>query len=183
MCGIVGYIGKNDALPFLTCGLEKLEYRGYDSAGIAVIGSEGIECVKAKGRLDVLKQKLEFSPIHGNAGIGHTRWATHGAPLDKNSHPHLSKSRTFAVVHNGIIENYLSLKKLLINRGFDFLSDTDSEVIAHLLELNFFGNMLDAISETVIVTSCSFPGIMVPVFSKATRRLFSLPKTPCGNSA
>ena len=156
MCGIIGYIGKNNAVPFLIGGLEKLEYRGYDSAGTAVISGNNIECIKAKGRLNVLKDKLEANPISGNVGIGHTRWATHGAPLDKNSHPHLSKNQNFAIVHNGIIENYLSLKKLLKDRGFVFSSDTDSEVVAHLLELNFHANVLDAICETVKLLQGSF---------------------------
>jgi len=156
MCGIVGYIGKNNALPFLLSGLSKLEYRGYDSAGVSLIKDGKIECVKTKGRLDVLINKIAETNITGNLGIGHTRWATHGAPLDKNSHPHLSKSRKFAVVHNGIIENYLSIKKILSTNGFEFSSDTDSEVVAHLLELNYSGDVLDAITKTVSGLTGSF---------------------------
>ena len=112
MCGIVGYIGKNNSLPFLLGGLEKLEYRGYDSAGVALLNETGINCIKTKGRLSVLKEKT-IDKISGNIGIGHTRWATHGAPSDRNSHPHLSRNNKFAIVHNGIIENYLALKNYL----------------------------------------------------------------------
>ncbi len=149
MCGIVGYIGDKNSLPFLLNGLERLEYRGYDSAGVAVLNSGSVDYIKSKGRLDVLKKKTAEENISGNVGIGHTRWATHGAPLDKNSHPHISANGKIAIVHNGIIENYLSLKSSLTENGFTFSSDTDSEVIAHLLELNYNGDMLDAISRTV----------------------------------
>ena len=155
MCGIVGYIGKNNSLPFLLGGLEKLEYRGYDSAGVALLNETGINCIKTKGRLSVLKEKT-IDKISGNIGIGHTRWATHGAPSDRNSHPHLSRNNKFAIVHNGIIENYLSLKNYLSEKGFTFSSDTDSEVVAHLLELNYNGDMLDAISKTVVMLTGSF---------------------------
>ncbi len=156
MCGIVGYIGKKNALPFLLGGLEKLEYRGYDSAGVALLNDSGLDCIKAKGRLSTLRKKTEEQNISGNIGIGHTRWATHGAPLDKNSHPHLSANRKIAIVHNGIIENYLSLKNFLYEKGVVFSSDTDSEVVAHLLELNYNGDMLDAISKTVSMLTGSF---------------------------
>ncbi len=155
MCGIVGYIGKNNALPFLLGGLEKLEYRGYDSAGVALLNDGGINCIKTKGRLSVLKEKTTDKTF-GNIGIGHTRWATHGAPSDKNSHPHLSGNSKFAIVHNGIIENYLTLRSFLTEKGFEFASDTDSEVVAHLLQLNYDGDMLDAISKTVAKLSGSF---------------------------
>ena len=155
MCGIVGYIGKNNALPFLLGGLEKLEYRGYDSAGVALLSEGEINCIKTKGRLSVLREKTADN-ANGNVGIGHTRWATHGAPSDRNSHPHFSGNKKFAIVHNGIIENYLSLKSFLSEKGFKFASDTDSEVVAHLLELNYEGDMLDAISKTVAKLTGSF---------------------------
>lgn len=156
MCGIVGYIGKSNALPFLIEGLGKLEYRGYDSAGVALLESGKIKFSKAKGRLKILEDRLNETPISGNIGIGHTRWATHGAPSDKNSHPHISKNNKIAIVHNGIIENYSTLKNSLIEQGFAFSSDTDSEVVAHLLELNYNGDMLDAISKTVEKLQGSF---------------------------
>lgn len=135
MCGIVGYIGEEQATPLLLQGLEKLEYRGYDSAGVAVYTGEKLEVAKAKGRLKVLSNMLDGGKsLRGTIGIGHTRWATHGAPSDINSHPQVSDSGKFAVVHNGIIENYLTLKTFLINRGITFVSETDTEVIAQLLE-------------------------------------------------
>ncbi|NBV13123.1 MAG: glutamine--fructose-6-phosphate transaminase (isomerizing) [Sphingobacteriia bacterium] len=134
MCGIVGYIGKREALPVLINGLKRLEYRGYDSAGVAIQSPSGIQIVKKVGKVSVLEQTLlENTPI-GNVGMGHTRWATHGAPSDLNAHPHLSQSGKFAIIHNGIIENYTSLKKRLQQRGYVFKSDTDTEVLAHLIE-------------------------------------------------
>ena len=135
MCGIVGYVGSKQAAPILLEGLSKLEYRGYDSAGVAVMTGHGIEVKKAKGRLSVLNEMLDGGrAIDGVMGIGHTRWATHGEPSDTNAHPHLSRSGRFAVVHNGIIENYLKLREYLTKKGFDFISETDTEVIAHLVE-------------------------------------------------
>ena len=135
MCGIVGYVGKKQAVPVLIDGLKKLEYRGYDSAGVAVMDNGQIKVKKSKGRLSVLEEKLkEGEPLNGVMGIGHTRWATHGEPSDTNSHPHLSRSGRFAVVHNGIIENYLKLRRNLIEKGFEFISETDTEVIAHMVE-------------------------------------------------
>jgi glucosamine--fructose-6-phosphate aminotransferase (isomerizing) len=134
MCGIVGYIGKREALPVLINGLKRLEYRGYDSAGVAIQSPSGIQIVKKVGKVSVLEQTLlENTPI-GNVGMGHTRWATHGAPSDLNAHPHVSQSGKFAIIHNGIIENYTSLKKRLQQRGYVFKSDTDTEVLAHLIE-------------------------------------------------
>lgn len=156
MCGIVGYIGKENALPFLLGGLEKLEYRGYDSAGVAVLQGSEIKCSKVKGRLEVLRNLVSGQNFDGNLGIGHTRWATHGAPLDKNSHPHISMNGKFAIVHNGIIENYLELRKMLGEKGYAFSSDTDSEAVAHLLEENYDGDMLDAISKTLKSLKGSF---------------------------
>ena len=135
MCGIVGYIGEEQAAPLLLQGLEKLEYRGYDSAGVAVYTGEKLEVAKAKGRLKILSDMLdEGKSLQGTIGIGHTRWATHGAPSDINSHPQVSDSGKFAVVHNGIIENYLTLKTFLMDRGVTFVSETDTEVVAQLLE-------------------------------------------------
>lgn len=135
MCGIVGYIGEEQAAPLLLQGLEKLEYRGYDSAGVAVYTGEKLEVAKAKGRLKILNDMLdEGKSLRGTIGIGHTRWATHGAPSDINSHPQVSDSGKFAVVHNGIIENYLTLKTFLMDRGVTFVSETDTEVVAQLLE-------------------------------------------------
>ncbi len=150
MCGIVGYIGKNQAAPILLEGLSKLEYRGYDSAGIAIFDNNKIEVAKAKGRLAVLSEKTnDGKSVTGTMGIGHTRWATHGEPSDVNSHPHLSMSGRFAVVHNGIIENYISLKKMLIEKGFEFISETDTEVIAHLFEYYYTGDILDAMVKVI----------------------------------
>lgn len=146
MCGIVGYIGEEQAAPILLQGLEKLEYRGYDSAGIAVYNGNKLDVAKAKGRLKVLSDLLDGGEkLHGTLGIGHTRWATHGKPSDINSHPQTSVSGKFAVVHNGIIENYRALKEHLIRRGVSFVSETDTEVVAQLLEYYYRGNILDAI--------------------------------------
>ncbi|MCI8458746.1 MAG: glutamine--fructose-6-phosphate transaminase (isomerizing) [Clostridia bacterium] len=147
MCGIVGYTGKQQATPILLDGLSRLEYRGYDSSGIAVGSGNGIEVVKAKGRLAELYKRTGDRP-EGTVGIGHTRWATHGAPDDANAHPHYSQDRTFAVVHNGIIENYLELRAFLSERGFTFLSETDTEIVPMLLEYYYNGNMLETIIKT-----------------------------------
>lgn len=140
MCGIVGYIGKNKATPFLIEGLTKLEYRGYDSAGIAVYDGENIRVEKAVGRLSALVDKISGDMPKGSLGIGHTRWATHGRPSDLNAHPHSDCSGDFVVVHNGIIENYLSLKEELLAKGHIFHSETDTEVVAHLLEEIYDGD-------------------------------------------
>ena len=147
MCGIVGYVGKKNAQEVILQGLEKLEYRGYDSAGIAIVEDGVIKSEKFKGRLSVLSDFLESNPIKGSLGIGHTRWATHGAPSDENSHPHLNKDNTIAVVHNGIIENYVSLKEDLIAKGYKFKSQTDTEVIVHLLDSLYEGNLLEAVNK------------------------------------
>ena len=149
MCGIVGYIGKREASPILLEGLSKLEYRGYDSAGIAVLNKDKITIEKSKGRLVNLENKLKETPVVGSIGIGHTRWATHGAPSDTNSHPHFNKARTLAVVHNGIIENYIYLKEWLISIGYEFQSDTDTEVIAHLVDYYYSGDVVEAVSKAV----------------------------------
>lgn len=146
MCGIVGYIGDDKATPILLNGLEKLEYRGYDSAGVAVYQNHSVEVIKSKGRLKNLCDILTSdNHMTGTLGIGHTRWATHGEPSDINSHPHCSENGSFAVVHNGIIENYLYLRDYLMNKGKRFASETDTEVVAQLLEYYYNGNILDTI--------------------------------------
>lgn len=147
MCGIVGYIGDKQATPILLEGLTKLEYRGYDSAGIAILNDGNINIKKAKGRLNVLKELVEKDNMVGTIGIGHTRWATHGEPSDTNSHPHLSQSGLIAVVHNGIIENYLPLKKWLLEEGYTFKSETDTEVVANLLEYYYNGDIVEAVKK------------------------------------
>ena len=148
MCGIVGYIGNRQAAPILLDGLSKLEYRGYDSAGIAVYNGEKIDMIKARGRLKVLGELSHGGEIlPGTVGIGHTRWATHGSPSDKNAHPHFNKDNSIVVVHNGIIENYLKLKKKLERKGYEFVSETDTEVIAHLLDYYYTGNPLQAVTK------------------------------------
>ena len=145
MCGIVGYVGDGQAAPVLLQGLEKLEYRGYDSAGVAVYDGTSLQVVKAKGRLKILNDMIDGGKsLPGNIGIGHTRWATHGAPSDVNSHPQVSGSGKFAVVHNGIIENYLSLRESLHRHGKAFVSETDTEVVAQLLDYYYQGNILEA---------------------------------------
>ncbi|QCT04393.1 glucosamine/fructose-6-phosphate aminotransferase, isomerizing [Paenibacillus algicola] len=149
MCGIVGYIGNQKTQTVLIDGLKKLEYRGYDSAGIAVFTSEGLQVAKAKGRLANLESKLENAPLVGTAGIGHTRWATHGKPSDVNSHPHTDESQKFSVVHNGIVENYLELKEELIEQGHQFVSETDTEVISHLIAREYNGNIVEAVQKAI----------------------------------
>ena len=151
MCGIVGFIGKEQAAPILLDGLSRLEYRGYDSAGLAVYDAEkGLQVVKAKGRLQVLRDLTrEGREVPGLMGVGHTRWATHGAPNDVNSHPQVSQSGRMAVVHNGIIENYAKLKKFLESKGVQFVSETDTEVVAQLLDYYYKGDLLDAVSKVL----------------------------------
>ena len=145
MCGIVGYLGKRQATEVLIDGLSKLEYRGYDSAGVAVNIGDELSIRKFKGRLQVLADDLKVNEINGSLGIGHTRWATHGEPSDVNSHPHFNKDKSIAVVHNGIIENYLELREELQSEGYVFLSQTDTEVVAHLVDKFYEGNLLDAV--------------------------------------
>lgn len=149
MCGIVGYIGYQNAGNVLLDGLEKLEYRGYDSAGIAIFKNNEINIIKTKGRLVDLQKKVKEIDLNTNIGIGHTRWATHGEPNDVNSHPHLSHNKKIAVVHNGIIENYLTIKEFLIDKGVKFLSDTDTEVISHLIEYYYEGDIKSAVLKTL----------------------------------
>ena len=150
MCGIVGYIGSKQAAPIILDGLSKLEYRGYDSAGIAVYDGSKIVTRKAIGRLKVLENLTKGGEtMPGQAGIGHTRWATHGAPSDRNAHPHTNAGGTIAVVHNGIIENYIPLKKMLTEKGYQFASETDTEVLAHLMDYYYKGNPLEAITKVM----------------------------------
>ncbi|HCJ09235.1 MAG TPA: glutamine--fructose-6-phosphate transaminase (isomerizing) [Lachnospiraceae bacterium] len=150
MCGIVGYVGKEQAAPILLDGLAKLEYRGYDSAGIAVYDGNEIEIVKAKGRLQALRDLTgDGRNLIGTVGIGHTRWATHGEPSVTNAHPHFNEKKTIAVVHNGIIENFQPLKEKMISKGYHFVSDTDTEVVAHLLDYYYDGNPIRAIEKVM----------------------------------
>ncbi len=151
MCGIVGYIGKKQAAPIILDGLSKLEYRGYDSAGMAVIDeNEKVNITKSVGRLKVLENITHGGEtMPGLCGIGHTRWATHGVPSDSNAHPHFNEPETITVVHNGIIENYLQLRKMLTERGYKFVSETDTEVVAHLLDYYYKGNPLEAITKVL----------------------------------
>ncbi len=150
MCGIVGYVGKEQAAPILLDGLAKLEYRGYDSAGIAVYDGNEIEIVKAKGRLQALRDLTgDGRKLTGTIGIGHTRWATHGEPSVTNAHPHFNENKTIAVVHNGIIENFQPLKEKMISKGYHFVSETDTEVVAHLLDYYYDGNPIRAIEKVM----------------------------------
>ncbi|HEU4743381.1 MAG TPA: glutamine--fructose-6-phosphate transaminase (isomerizing) [Meiothermus sp.] len=145
MCGIVGYVGFRNATDVLLEGLRRLEYRGYDSAGVAVKVNGHLEVVKKAGKLSVLAETLETQHLSGSLGVGHTRWATHGAPTDPNAHPHTTEDGKLAVIHNGIIENYLPLKEGLLSRGHVFTSETDSEVLAHLIEEKYRGNLEEAV--------------------------------------
>lgn len=151
MCGIVAYIGGQDATPIVVEGLRKLEYRGYDSAGIAILEDGKIEIRRVVGKVEFLEKLVEKSPVKGSTGIGHTRWATHGAPSELNAHPHLGMAGRIVIVHNGIVENYLSLKEELIAEGVDFKSETDTETIAHLIEIfyNETGDLSSAVQKTL----------------------------------
>jgi len=149
MCGIVGYIGQNEALPILVGGLKKLEYRGYDSSGVALIEDGKIETVRASGKIAALEDKLKTKPLHGHVGIAHTRWATHGAPTEQNAHPHQSFDGKISIVHNGIIENYAILKKKLQSEGIEFKSETDTEVVAHLIARYYKGNLKEAVLKAI----------------------------------
>jgi glucosamine--fructose-6-phosphate aminotransferase (isomerizing) len=155
MCGIVGYIGEKEALPLLVDGLKRLEYRGYDSAGVAILGEE-LKVVKTVGRIKDLENRLNGTELKGQLGIAHTRWATHGAPNDINAHPHYSESKNIVVVHNGIIENYLELKKMLTKEGKTFRTETDTEVIAYLVEEFYEGNLLKAVQKAVSLLEGSY---------------------------
>jgi glutamine---fructose-6-phosphate transaminase (isomerizing) len=150
MCGIVGYIGPRDATPIILSGLKRLEYRGYDSAGLAVIEDHKIEVRRDASKLSRLNELVNASPIHGSPGVGHTRWATHGAPSARNAHPHLGATGRVVVVHNGIVENFLELRDELAAEGVDFNSDTDTEVIVHLVEHHLAAglNLVEAARKT-----------------------------------
>ena len=170
MCGIVGYVGDKEAAGFLLEGLAKLEYRGYDSAGIAVFDGAKIGVEKSVGRLAALRDKLKGHELKGTMGIGHTRWATHGRPSDVNSHPHTDCSGDFVVVHNGIIENYLTLKEELIEKGHSFKSETDTEVVAHLIEEVYNGDFVASVREvlrrvegsySLVFMSSKHPGTLI----------------------
>ena len=158
MCGIVGYIGKRQAADLLVEGLSKLEYRGYDSAGVAIIEDERISVRKLKGRLANLENDLKANPINGHIGIGHTRWATHGEPSDVNSHPHSNGNASISVVHNGIIENYMKLREWLTSKGYEFLSETDTEVIPNLVDYYYRDgrNLFDAVVKATSKLEGSF---------------------------
>ncbi len=149
MCGIVGYVGNRESTPLLLEGLRRLEYRGYDSAGVATMNGGGVEMRRAAGKIAKLEQAIADRPTHGSVGIAHTRWATHGPPTERNAHPHMDEAKTIAVVHNGIIENSSSLKKSLEARGHVFASDTDTEVISHLIEELFDGSLEDAVVQAL----------------------------------
>jgi glucosamine--fructose-6-phosphate aminotransferase (isomerizing) len=145
MCGIIGYSGQREPLPILLDGLSRLEYRGYDSAGIAIIDGESLTIEKKEGKLQVLKDHLVDKEINGNIGIGHTRWATHGVPSDENAHPHYDNNQDFAIIHNGIIENYAEMKEVLLNENNEFKSETDTEVVAVELSRQWTGNLLETV--------------------------------------
>ena len=156
MCGITGFTGKEAALPFLLQGLEKLEYRGYDSAGVTLVDAKGLYTVKTKGRLKDLRELLANEHLPQTAGIGHTRWATHGVPSNLNSHPHTNAKNTISIVHNGIIENYASIKEELLRQGYPFVSETDSEVIVHLIDYYDKGDIFEALKKALRYLQGSF---------------------------
>ena len=170
MCGIIGYSGPKEPLPILISGLSRLEYRGYDSAGVALIDGDNLSIEKKEGKLSVLKEHLEGASIKGNIGIGHTRWATHGVPSDVNAHPHADNANEFAIIHNGIIENYAELKDDLIQDDYSFISETDTEVVAVELSKKWNGDLLDTVLDVakslegtyaLVVTSTKQPGTIV----------------------
>ena len=161
MCGIVGYIGGQDACPILVDGLRRLEYRGYDSAGVAILNGNGIDVRKSVGKLKALECALENCVPKGCVGIGHTRWATHGRPSDENAHPHSDCTGAITVVHNGIIENYMELKERLVGEGHVFKSETDTEVAAHLVESHYKGDLAKAVRETAKEMQGSFALVVI----------------------
>ncbi|HZA27219.1 MAG TPA: glutamine--fructose-6-phosphate aminotransferase, partial [Actinomycetota bacterium] len=172
MCGIVGYVGPEDALPIIIEGLRRLEYRGYDSAGVALLGND-LSVAKRAGKLEVLEKDLaEVEPMSGSIGMGHTRWATHGQPTDRNAHPHVDCEERIAVIHNGIIENFHELKERLLKAGHLFRSDTDTECVAHLIEERYQGDLPAAVRSAVadlegafalVVLSADHPDVFVGV--------------------
>ena len=147
MCGIVGYVGDRDVSAVLIVGLERLSYRGYDSSGISVVSKGELSFWKKSGKIHELSKVIDGLSIQASLGIGHTRWATHGIPNDINSHPHLNKAKKIAIVHNGIIENFLELKKSLIKDGYVFRSQTDTEVVVHLIDKYFSSNLVQAVAD------------------------------------
>src|SRR5256714_5817231 len=150
MCGIVGYIGPKKIVSVVIEGLRKLEYRGYDSAGIAVVGADGkLDLRRASGKLRNLEEVIHKNPLEGTYGIGHTRWATHGRPTEENAHPHRDCKGEIVVVHNGIVENYLGLREQLTAEGHAFKTETDTEVLAHLIEKHLNGNLEHAVREAI----------------------------------
>ena len=149
MCGIVGYIGDKNPVEIIMAGLHRLEYRGYDSAGVAVVNENGLDCVKSLGKLKIMDALLEERPLVGKLGIGHTRWATHGVPSEVNSHPHFDMQKEIAVVHNGIIENYQELRTTLTAEGVTFRSQTDTETIAHLVRKYYQGDLFKAVQRAL----------------------------------
>jgi glucosamine--fructose-6-phosphate aminotransferase (isomerizing) len=160
MCGIVGYVGPKKSMTMLIDGLKRLEYRGYDSAGISIMNGKGVETRKAKGKITALEQAISAHPLDGNIGIAHTRWATHGPPNETNAHPHHDCTGTISVVHNGIIENYGALRAMLQKTGHKFVSDTDTEVLAHLVEAAFDGNLEEAVMDALALVEGTY-GIAV----------------------
>ena len=175
MCGIVGYIGKRQAAPIILEGLSRLEYRGYDSAGIAVFDGVKINISKAAGRLKILEEMTHNGEtLKGFVGIGHTRWATHGVPSTINAHPHYNREETIAVVHNGIIENYIALRKMLKEKGYEMVSDTDTEVVAHLIDYYYKGNPLEAITKVLHRVEGSYA--LGVIFSEHPDQLFAARK-------
>jgi glutamine---fructose-6-phosphate transaminase (isomerizing) len=160
MCGIVGYVGPRIATPLLLEGLKRLEYRGYDSAGVAVMNGKGVETRKAAGKISKLEAALNAAPVHGTLGIAHTRWATHGAPTERNAHPHTDEAGHIAVVHNGIIENGTGLRTLLEQSGHVFSSETDTEVLAHLIEAEYEGSLEAAVTQALLLVEGTY-GIAV----------------------
>ncbi len=170
MCGIVAYCGFQNAQQILLNGLKRMEYRGYDSAGVSIQTANGISTIKAEGKLRSLSEKLAAKPLTGTTGIGHTRWATHGAPNETNAHPHTSQDGKIALVHNGIIENYKSIKEVLLEDGFEFQSETDTEVIVHLIHKFYKGDLFASVMEAMqhlegafglVVISQDEPGVLI----------------------
>jgi len=161
MCGIIGYIGERKAQDVILKGLSRLEYRGYDSAGVAILDNGKLRIIKRQGKLKILAQELEENPIKGQVGIGHTRWATHGVPNDINAHPHADCTGRIAVVHNGIIENYLELRKDLKRRGHTFVSDTDTETISHLVEEFYKGDLEQAVKKAIRALKGSYALVVI----------------------
>jgi glucosamine--fructose-6-phosphate aminotransferase (isomerizing) len=163
MCGIIGYVGSRDVVPVLIGGLKKLEYRGYDSAGIAVVNGTGVEVVRAEGKLSNLEAKLGEKEIHGSFGMGHTRWATHGKPNENNAHPHRDCTGQIVVIHNGIIENFLPLKQMLQKAGHEFKTETDTEVVAHLIEekIRTGAKFVEAVKQTLKELEGHFALVMI----------------------